>query len=410
MGNITPLSPFKLDKSGALVYTKPSFPFGNKSNILFSAPFFPGSCSGKRTDTGRENHQEVIGLKQENHTEKLHELWSRISLVALAVASIFSAGLLLSDSAAALYILTGTSGTDSAIVLESNQQMEQAANYASQLYYAGSRASGFDLNIRAGQGVIIRRDGVMLETVSQGESISSLLERMDAAPSPLEMVLVDVSGEAVDLTVASDLTYYDRCSESVAYTTERISTPELPKGTEQVVQAGSNGIRTAVYEVTYSGGQLVSRQLVDEEDSTMVPEKILVGTGTTAAALSADDRVVSVSKNADGSGVLTFQSGSTLRFTSVKSMTATAYTAGYGGADYCTATGTAVRVGTVAVDKRVIPLGTRMYIVSEKGDVVYGLAVAEDTGGKGNKVDLYYNTYQECINFRRRTCSVYILE
>ena len=142
----------------------------------------------------------------------------------------------------------------------------------------------------------------------------------------------------------------------------------------------------------------------------MVPEKILVGTGTTAAALSADDRVASVSKNADGSGVLTFRSGSTLRFTSVKSMTATAYTAGYGGADYCTGTGTTVRVGTVAVDKRVIPLGTRMYIVSADGSVVYGMAVAEDTGVKGNKVDLYYNTYQECINFGRRTCSVYILE
>ena len=392
------------------MYTKPSFPFGNKSNILFSAPFFPDSYAGKRTDTGRENHQEVIGLKQEYHTEKLHELWSRISLVALAVASIFSAGLLFSDSAAALYILTGTSGNDSAIVLENDQQMQKVSNYASQLYYAGSRAAGFDLNIRAGQGVLIRRDGVMLETVSQGESISALLDRMGAAPGPLEMVLVDVSGQAVDLTVASDLTYYDRCSESVAYTTERISTPELPKGTEQVVQAGANGIRTAVYEITYSGGQLVSRQLVDEEDSTMVPEKILVGTGTTAAALSADDRVVNVAKNADGSGVLTFQSGSTLRFTSVKSMTATAYTAGYGGADYCTATGTAVRVGTVAVDKQVIPLGTRMYIVSEKGDVVYGMAVAEDTGVKGNKIDLYYNTYQECINFGRRTCSVYILE
>ena len=84
--------------------------------------------------------------------------------------------------------------------------------------------------------------------------------------------------------------------------------------------------------------------------------------------------------------------------------------AGYGGADYCTATGTAVRVGTVAVDKQVIPLGTRMYIVSEKGDVVYGMAVAEDTGVHGNRIDLYYNTYQECINFGRRTCSVYILE
>ena len=83
---------------------------------------------------------------------------------------------------------------------------------------------------------------------------------------------------------------------------------------------------------------------------------------------------------------------------------------GHGGADYTTATGTFVRVGTVAVDKSVIPLGTRMYIVSNDGSVVYGLAVAEDTGVRGNIVDLYYETYQECINFGRRGCTVYILE
>ena len=175
------------------------------------------------------------------------------------------------------------------------------------------------------------------------------------------------------------------------------------------MKAGSNGIRTAVYEDTYSGGQLVSRQLVDEEDSTMIPEKILVGTGTTAAPLSDEDRIVSVSKNADGSGVLTFRSGSTLRFTAARSMTATAYTAGYGGADYYTATGTSVRVGTVAVDKRVIPLGPKLYIVTNDG-IVYGTAVAEDTGVKGDKIDLYFDTYQQCINFGRRGCTVYILK
>ena len=102
--------------------------------------------------------------------------------------------------------------------------------------------------------------------------------------------------------------------------------------------------------------------------------------------------------------------GTTLAFTGVKSMTATAYTAGHGGADYTTATGTFVRVGTVAVDKSVIPLGTRMYIVTNDGSVVYGLAVAEDTGVRGNIVDLYYDTYQQCINFGRRTCNVYILK
>ena len=43
-------------------------------------------------------------------------------------------------------------------------------------------------------------------------------------------------------------------------------------------------------------------------------------------------------------------------------------------------------------------------------NAIYGMAVAEDTGVKGNKVDLYYDTYQQCINFGRRTCTVYILE
>ena len=90
-------------------------------------------------------------------------------------------------------------------------------------------------------------------------------------------------------------------------------------------------------------------------------------------------------------------------------MTATAYTAGYGGADHYTATGTRVQVGTVAVDRNVIPLGTRMYIVTNDGSVVYGTAVAEDTGVRGNIVDLYYNTYSQCISFGRRSCTVYVL-
>ena len=39
-----------------------------------------------------------------------------------------------------------------------------------------------------------------------------------------------------------------------------------------------------------------------------------------------------------------------------------------------------------------------------------GTAVAEDTGVRGNIIDLYYDTYQQCINFGRRTCNVYILK
>ena len=98
-----------------------------------------------------------------------------------------------------------------------------------------------------------------------------------------------------------------------------------------------------------------------------------------------------------------------LNYSGIRKMTATAYTSGVNGVGTRTASGTKVHVGTVAVDRSVIPLGTRMYIVAD-GGIVYGLAVAEDTGVRGKKVDLYFNSYQECIQFGVRNCTVYILE
>ena len=77
-----------------------------------------------------------------------------------------------------------------------------------------------------------------------------------------------------------------------------------------------------------------------------------------------------------------------------------------------TATGTTARVGAIAVDPKVIPYGTRMYIQSADGSIVYGVATAEDCGGaiKGNKIDLFFDSYDACIQFGVRTCTVYILE
>ena len=65
----------------------------------------------------------------------------------------------------------------------------------------------------------------------------------------------------------------------------------------------------------------------------------------------------------------------------------------------------------MAVDKKVIPLGTRMYIVSDDGQYIYGVAVAEDTGKsiKGNKIDLYFDSVAECDTFGIRGCTVYFL-
>ncbi|MEG2570833.1 MAG: 3D domain-containing protein, partial [Clostridia bacterium] len=75
--------------------------------------------------------------------------------------------------------------------------------------------------------------------------------------------------------------------------------------------------------------------------------------------------------------------------------------------------GAVARVGLIAVDPRVIPLGTRLYITSMDGKRwVYGYAVAADTGGaiKGNKIDLFFNTEAECYDFGRQKAKVYILD
>ena len=71
-----------------------------------------------------------------------------------------------------------------------------------------------------------------------------------------------------------------------------------------------------------------------------------------------------------------------------------------------TASGTWPSRGTIAVDPRVIPLGTELHIEG------YGPAVAADTGGdiKGQRIDLYTESYEEAIQFGRRQVLVEVLK
>jgi len=87
---------------------------------------------------------------------------------------------------------------------------------------------------------------------------------------------------------------------------------------------------------------------------------------------------------------------------------ATAYYSGGGGlnGDGVTATGLRARKGIVAVDPRLIPLGTKLYIEG------YGQALAADTGGwiKGDRVDLCFDSLDECYRYGRRKIYVYLVE
>lgn len=325
------------------------------------------------------------------------------SFTALALACALCAGTFAMVHADALYILTGAG--DEAVLLD---ETAEAPDFSSQMVYVGSGANGYELTLKAGRPVRIQYGNTILGTTAQGETVSELLARFDIIPGPLDGVLVDIGESRITLTVGSDLTYYEARTRTQGYETQRVATPDLLQGQEEVVQAGKIGISTDNYEVVWSNGHEISRQWVEQTESTAVTEIIRYGTSVTSVDPS--DKLVNVSTGSDGSGVLTFASGATMKFSQARTMKCTAYTAGHDGVGTRTATGTTVHRGTVAVDQRYIPLGTRMFIVTEKGSYVYGMAKAEDTGMRGdNKLDLYMDTYAECINFGRRDCKVYIL-
>lgn len=85
-------------------------------------------------------------------------------------------------------------------------------------------------------------------------------------------------------------------------------------------------------------------------------------------------------------------------------MEATGYSYTQPGLSFYTATGIDLRQNSrvIAVDPGTIPLGS---VVEVSG---YGIAVAGDTGGDivGNRIDLHFNTIDECKNWGRRSVSV----
>ena len=156
--------------------------------------------------------------------------------------------------------------------------------------------------------------------------------------------------------------------------------------------------------VTYINGKEASRTVLSEVVTTPAVDTVMaIGTAEEMAA-GGDVPVI-------GDGYILLPTGEMLTFTDTAQVRATAYTHTDAGCDLITATGSTVHIGTVAVDPRYIPYGTRMFIVANDGSYVYGISEAEDCGGaiKGGRVDLYFPTYEQCMQFGWRNCTIYFL-
>ncbi|NFL86786.1 DUF348 domain-containing protein [Clostridium botulinum] len=158
----------------------------------------------------------------------------------------------------------------------------------------------------------------------------------------------------------------------------------LDSSVQQVKSEGTNGEKQITYKVIYKDGQEVAKEVKSTKVVAEPVNKIVVkGTGNVYASR--------------GAGNITYKKK--------LSCVATAYSG-----HSTTATGRRpVRnsngLSTIAVDPSVIPLGSKVYVEG------YGYAIAADTGGaiKGNIIDLYLDSSNECIKWGRRPVNLFIV-
>ncbi len=190
---------------------------------------------------------------------------------------------------------------------------------------------------------------------------------------------------------------------SISYETEIRYTSDLRQGASKVQQAGVAGVRTVTYRERIENGKVISTETVKEEVTKQPVNKIVLKGTKVGKVVSEAPMDIALDS-----------AGQPLNYVKKLTGKATAYTSDRGDSGSTTALGGKTQVGVVAVDPRVIPYGTKLWIVSPDGTQVYGYAVAGDTGGAVRSgavlVDLYFDTYGECSAFGRRTMNVYIIE
>ena len=251
---------------------------------------------------------------------------------------------------------------------------------------------------------------------SYGETVQELLTRMGLRLDNDDTTSVALDSETFDglhVVVNTTSTVQQSYSVTIEYETEYRYDPTLAKGEHVVITSGVPGILECIDQISYVNGKQTERTLVSQKVvSAPVTEVIAVGTKLHNPILGEDNQ----EKHEKGelhinNGVIITPEGKVLTYGKTMQVVATAYHNTDPGCTIYTSTGTLCRVGAIAVDPRVIPYGTKMYIITNDGQYIYGEAVAEDCGSaiKGNRVDLYYDTVAECWEFGIREATIYFL-
>lgn len=202
--------------------------------------------------------------------------------------------------------------------------------------------------------------------------------------------------------------------EEIPYETITKDATGSEDGTTRVLKEGENGLREVTYKITYKNGEEINREelyVVIIKD----PVNKIVQVNTKQTSRSEVARAVQTS-SVTGATLQAKVAGLTPKVVTLNTSAYTASTcgkkptdAGYGK----TASGAyATSWYTVAAGKS-YPMGTIIYIPYFANKPNGGWFVVQDRGGaiKDNKLDVYMDTYNECIQFGRRNleCHIYVL-
>lgn len=217
---------------------------------------------------------------------------------------------------------------------------------------------------------------------------------------------------------------FETTEEAVPFETETVYSASLEKGKKDYTE-GQTGLKLVTYRKKLVNGNITDTEKVEATlIKPAVNAKTIIGTKTTTSNkkttqsssketskdVTDSSKIKCISTLVPEKPIELDASGRPVKYKTLLKGKATAYTANEGAV--C-ATGVKPRPGYVAVNPKIIPYGTKLFIRTADGSYIYGYAIAADTGGfiknKNHIVDLYFNTRGECINFGVRNVEVYIL-
>lgn len=213
------------------------------------------------------------------------------------------------------------------------------------------------------------------------------------------------------LEISSRITKSYTTTEAIPFENTKVENPNVEEGITTKLTEGVAGVKEIVTNVTYLKGKEISR-VIAKTTVTKAPVNEVIEIGTKIKVVVPPPTPKPTPKPSTSTGSNSSGAPSTYRYK--LTMSATAYCScvectGKRPGDYwygMTATGMKARYGVVAVDPKVIPLYTHLYIEG------YGYAIAGDTGGaiKGKKIDLYFDSMKTVNKFGRQTRTVYVLD